>query len=108
MRIDYRELKQQIRILDLLIRMGWQVTKGRGAQLRGPCPLPGCCEAATSESSRSVNSFSVHCERNIYGCFCCQSAGTVLDFWQTYKSITLHQAAIELSRMVKSSNQELA
>ena len=105
MRIDFRELKQQIRIIDLLKSTGWKATKGRGAQLRGPCPFPGCCDRSYDQSDPRPPSFSLNLERNIYQCFRCQSSGTVLDFWQTYRAIPLKQAVIELQQMLNSSNR---
>ena len=105
MKIDYRELKQQIRIIDLLRSKGWKATKGRGAQLRGPCPLSNCDSRSYDHSSPKQPSFSLHLERNIYQCFRCQSSGTVLDFWQNYRAIPLKQAVIELQQMLNSSNR---
>ena len=35
---DYREIRERVRIVDLLEELGWQATKTRGAQLRGSCP----------------------------------------------------------------------
>jgi hypothetical protein len=32
----------------------------------------------------------------------------VLDFWQTYRAVPLHQAATELSQLSKTSNQASA
>ncbi|MBI2481523.1 MAG: hypothetical protein HYV60_23645 [Planctomycetia bacterium] len=45
-KIDYAELRSQLRLIDVLTQIGWQSTKGRGEQLRGPCPLCGGPEAA--------------------------------------------------------------
>ena len=104
MRVDYRELKQRVRFLELLTRIGWQSKMGRGEQLRGPCPLPGCCTVPVDQLTGSYSTFSVHTKRNIYQCFRCQSAGSVLDFWQAFRAISRQQAAIELSQMVKYSN----
>ena len=39
--IDYREIRERVRIVDLLEDLGWQATQTRGDQLRGSCPLPG-------------------------------------------------------------------
>lgn len=97
MRIDYRELKQRVRLVDLLTSIGWKSTKGRGEQLRGPCPLPGCYTEST-ESVHNNSAFSVHTTRNVYQCFRCRAAGNVLDFWQAYRAIGLYQAATELSK----------
>ena len=98
MRIDYRELKQQIRLIDLLTRIDWKITKGRGEQLRGPCPLTTCRSQVTDCNTHDDSAFSVNTTKNIYRCFRCGSAGNALDFWLNYRAITLHQAAMELSR----------
>jgi DNA primase len=104
MRIDYRELKQRIRLIDLLTKIGWKSTKGRGEQLRGPCPLPACCRQATDRNSRDAD-FSINTTRNIYQCFRCRSAGDVFNFWQTYRTTTFRLAAIELNQTSQTSNQ---
>ena len=87
-KIDYAELRSQLRVIDVLTQIGWQSTQGRGEQLRGPCPLCGGPEAAAS--------FSVNTGRNIYRCFRCGSQGTVLDFWMSYSKLPIHAAAQEL------------
>jgi DNA primase len=96
--IDYREIRERVRIVDLLVEMGWQPTKGRGDQLRGPCPLPGCTSTTTDDRTRqSQRTFSVQRERNIYRCFRCGSQGSVIDFWSAHRSLTTYDAAKELS-----------
>ena len=62
--IDYHELRRQITMREVLDLLGFQPTSRRGAQLRGPCPIPGC-------SSTSDRSFSVHLARQVYHCFAC-------------------------------------
>ena len=104
MSVDYRALKQRIGLRQILDHIGWKHIEGRGDQLRGPCPLPGCsCENACP-SDRRHRTFSVHEGKNVYRCFGCQSTGTVLDFWQAYRQIPLHAAAIELQRYAETSN----
>lgn len=103
MRIDYRALKQQIRLLDLLTRLGWKHTKGRGEQLRGPCPLPACSARSGGDSVKDAT-FSIHAAKNVYQCFRCRSAGNVVDFWRSYRNIPPHQAAIELNQLLENSN----
>jgi hypothetical protein len=100
MRIDYRDLKVRIRLMDRLDEIGWQPTEGRGVQLRGPCPLP-VCQSRKSDQSQAngVRSFSVHIEKNVYRCFGCSSSGTVLDFWRFYRGTTLYEAAKELTTL---------
>ena len=100
MRIDYRDLKVRIRLKDLLDELGWQSIEGRGAQLRGPCPLPACQSRKSNTAQASeVRTFSVHIEKNVYRCFRCSSSGTVLDFWRFYRGTTLYEAAKELTTL---------
>ena len=87
-KIDYAALRSQLRIIDVLTQIGWQSTKGRGEQLRGPCPLCGGAEVAPS--------FSVNTGRNLYRCFRCGSQGNVIDFWMSYSKLPIHEAAQEL------------
>jgi hypothetical protein len=101
MRIDYRELKSRIRLRELLERIGWKSVKGRGDQLRGPCPLPGCRSKVSNDCdgpTRKDLAFSIHASKNVYRCFRCGSAGNALDFWQAYRATSLYDAAKELSR----------
>ncbi len=104
MKINYRELKQQMRLKDLLTRIGWKNTEGRGEQLRGPCPLPGCCSKTSTERPVTDRAFSIHTGKNVYQCFRCRSTGSVLDFWRTYRATNLHAAAIELCQILETSN----
>lgn len=95
---DYREIRERVRIVDLLEELGWQATKTRGAQLRGSCPLPGCKSTKTDgKPSPSQQTFSVQRDRNIYHCFRCGSAGSVIDFWSANRMLTIYEAAKELS-----------
>ena len=95
-KIDYAELRSQLRILDVLTQIGWQSTQGRGEQLRGPCPLCGGPEVAPS--------FSVNTRRNIYRCFRCGSQGNVIDFWKSYSKLPIHAAAQQL--MARTSRRQ--
>ena len=105
MRIDFEELKRRIRLLDLLEGLGWTSTKGRGEQLRGPCPLPACSTRNGSDLKGAKRSFSVHVGKNVYRCFGCGSGGNVLDFWQTYSKKPLRESAIELVAQLETSNR---
>ena len=101
--LDYREIRERVRIVDLLEELGWQATKTRGAQLRGSCPLPGCKRTTTIDKpSSSQWTFSVQGDRNIYRCFRCGSAGSVIDFWSAFRMLTIHEVATELSSLKNS------
>ena len=104
MRIDYGELKRRIRLIELLERIGWTSTEGRGDQLRGPCPLPACSSRKGSDLKSHKRSFSVHAGKNVYRCFGCGSSGNVLDFWQAYRGKSLREAAVELDQIFETGN----
>ena len=60
-------LKSRIRLQELLERIGWKSDKGRGDQLRGPCPLPACQSKASNDcSKRKDRSFSIHASASIH------------------------------------------
>ncbi len=87
--IDYHQLRQQISMRQVLDLIDFQATWQRGAQLRGPCLVPGCC-------STSGRSFSVHLTQQVYHCFACCARGNALDLWAAVHSLSIHQAAVDL------------
>ena len=87
--IDYHQLRQQITIGQVLDLIGFHSVWRRGSQLRGPCPILGCC-------STSNRSFSVHLTRQVYQCFACRSHGNALDLWAAISGLPIHQAALDL------------
>src|SRR5208282_2745849 len=91
--IDYQRLRQQITMRQVLDLLGFQATWQHGPQLRGPYPVPNCC-------STSGRSFSVHLTRQFYHCFACRSRGNTLDLWSAVSSLSIHQAAIDLCRVM--------
>ena len=89
--IDYRQLRQQITMVQVLYLLGYQPSWQRGPQLRGSCPIPDC-------GSTSPRVFSVHLTRQIYHCFACSSHGNPLDLWAAVRQLPLHDAALDLCR----------
>jgi len=87
--IDYRQLRQQVSMAQVLALLGFQATCRRGDQLRGPCLIPGC-------RSTSPRAFSVHLTRQVYRCFVCGSHGNSLDLWAATRRLPLHSAALDL------------
>ena len=90
--IDYRRLREQLSMAEVLGWVGFQTTRRRGAQLRGVCPIPGC-------PSASRRAFSAHLVRQIYHCFACGSHGNPLDLWSAVRRLPLHQAALDLCQV---------
>jgi DNA primase len=91
--IDYRQLRQQVSMAQVLDLLRFKATSRRGTQLRGPCPIPGC-------PSASRRSFSVNLTRQVYRCFACGSHGNPLDLWAAARHLPLHVAALDLSQAV--------
>lgn len=91
-RIDYRRLRTLVSMADVLRLARFQPTGRRGAQLRGPCPVPGC---------RSTKpTFSVHLTKQVYRCFACGSQGNPLDLWAAVQRLPLHQAVLDLCQNI--------
>ena len=107
MSINYRQLREAVRIEELLRWMSWEAASQVGDQLRGPCPL---CNATSVDTpsppaSSDSRSFSVNTRRNIYRCFRCHSGGNVLDLWSAYRKLPLYAAAQELQGRLTENKQ---
>ena len=87
--IDYRRLRADISMRQVLDLIGFDATFRRGDQLRGVCPLPACQE-------KSKRTFSVHLRRGIFRCFACGVAGNQLDLWALLYHLPIHDAAQSL------------
>jgi DNA primase len=87
--IDFKQVREQIPIRQVLDLLGFVPTARAGVRLRGPCPIHG------SRFARS-RVFSVSLVHNRYRCFKCQSAGTQLALWAAVHNLSIHAAAIDL------------
>lgn len=88
--IDFRLLRQQVSLRQLLNHLSYRPTIVRGNQWRGHCPLH------DPQGVGDRRCFSAHLSRNGYRCFECQSAGNVLAFWMTYRGLPIYPAACDL------------
>jgi len=107
MSINYRELRERLRIEDVLGWMSWKAISSRGHQLRGRCPF--CRESGDTSigagKSSSHHTFSVNTQRNIYRCFRCNQSGNALDLWSGYRRLPIYPAAQELEARLRQNNQ---
>ncbi len=87
--INYRLLREQVSIENVLALIDYQPVKRIGDQIRGPCPIHG----STSRNSRI---FSVSVRKNVYQCFKCRAKGNQLDLWIALTKQPIHEAALEL------------
>lgn len=82
--VDYREVKDRVRIADVVAALGVTLEKGRGK-----CPLP-------NHKGNSTDTFSVTVEKNVWKCFGCGWGGNVLELQSLAKGIAIREAALEL------------
>jgi transposase InsO family protein len=92
-RIDFRHIRQQVTLQDILDRLGFfSGLRGHGAQLRGPCPLH-------DQPHDDHRSFSVNTSTNVFRCFhpSCQAQGNALDLWAAVHRLPVYDAAVHLA-----------
>lgn len=87
--VDFRAVRSQVPMTQVLGLIGFQAVRSSGDQLRGACPIH------QSHRPRS-RSFSVHIRRHAYRCFGCGASGNQLDLWAAVRGTDLYHAAIEL------------
>lgn len=85
--IDYRRLRAEISMRQVLELIGFEPISRRGDQLRGDCPLPTC---------QRGRRFSVNLDRGLFHCFACGAGGNQLDLWASLHSLPLYKAAQSL------------
>jgi DNA primase len=96
--VDFRGLKQNIAIEQVLASYRVELTRVGHNQQRGRCPLP------THGSERSRQSFSVDTTKNVWACHstsCCEVrqgrvGGNVLDLVALLEGCTIRDAALRL------------
>jgi DNA primase len=87
--IDYRRVRAQLRLADVLALIGYQPRYRHGPQWRGRCPLHDS-QATTSRV------FSAHLGKNLFHCFRCGAGGNALDLWAALRRLPLHTAVLDL------------
>ena len=88
--IDYRRLRADISIAEVLDLLGFVAGERRGDQVRGRCPFH------ESSASGKHRTFSAHLGRHVFRCFKCQAQGNQLDLWARASRQNLYQAALDL------------
>ena len=91
--IDFKKVRESIRIAEVLELAGFVGSSGSGDQRRGPCPVH-------RSSSASSTSFSVSLAKNTYQCFKCGAGGDQLDLWVAVTRTNIHQAALDLCNLL--------
>lgn len=91
--VDFDKLRKEIRMVEVLDRLGFCPATRSGDQWHGPCPIH------RSQSKRS-RSLSVNVRQDRYFCHKCHSKGNVIEFWAAVQNLTEYQAAIDLCRVL--------
>jgi len=88
--IDFRQLRTNVSMAQVLDLMGFVIVERSGDQVRGECPLH---EPSQRGKHRS---FSAHLARNMFQCFKCGVSGNHLDLWAKFKKKPIYEAALDL------------
>ena len=94
--IDYRALRQQVRLAQVLDLLGFVPSTCCRNQVRGPCPVH------RSRTPRS-RSFAAHLQRHCWQCFRCGAGGNALDLWAAATRLPVYEAAVDLCRRLNLS-----
>jgi DNA primase len=85
--IDFRRLRADVGIADVLDLIGFVAVTRIGDQVRGECPIH------PSTRSGKHRSFSANLASNTFQCFKCKASGNQLDLWVMASKLPIHQAA---------------
>jgi DNA primase len=88
--IDFRQLRADITMAEVLDLLGFVVVEHRGDEVRGRCPFH---EPSPHGKHRS---FAANLRKNLFHCFKCQAAGNQLDLWARVSKKPIHEAALDL------------
>jgi DNA primase len=88
--IDFRQLRAQVSLAEVLQLLRFEAAERQGDQVRGACPLH------ERSGARKHRSFSAHLGRNVFHCFKCGASGNHLDLWARARKQTLYEAALDL------------
>lgn len=92
-KVDFAFLREQVTMKQVLQQLGLlDNLRGRGLQLRGPCPLHG-------QPNNTQPTFSAHLGKHIFQCFHaeCRAQGNALDLWAAVHRLPLYEAALHLA-----------
>jgi DNA primase len=88
--IDFRQLRAEITMAEILDLLGFVVVERRGDQVRGRCPFH---EPSAAGRHRT---FSANLRRHLFRCFKCGAAGNQLDLWARVSKQPIHAATLDL------------
>ena len=86
--IDFRALRRQLRLEQVLELVDFVPTSRRGPSVRGPCPVHG--------SARRSRSLAAQLERHCWQGFRCGAHGNALDLWLAVMRLPPYEGALAL------------
>jgi DNA primase len=86
--IDFRALRGQVQLAQVLELVRFEPTVRRGPCVRGPCPVHG--------SQPRSRSFAAHLEWQCWHCFRCGAHGNALDLWLAVTRLPVNEGALAL------------
>src|SRR5919199_5225304 len=86
--VDFAAIKRSVELALLLRRYQVKLRRSGIDQYRGCCPIHG---------GEGEDAFHANLTRNIFHCFSCGAAGSVLDFVAAMERCTLREAALRLA-----------
>jgi DNA primase len=89
--VDFAAIKRSVELAPLLQRYQVKLRRSGADQYRGCCPIHG---------GEGGDAFHANLTRNIFHCFSCGAAGSVLDFVAAMERCTLREAALRLAREI--------
>ena len=92
--LDYKRLRDQVSMSQVLEFINFQPTARRGDQLRGACPV----HAKNGSHSKRPRSFSVDVRGARFQCFnrACKVKGNQLDLWVAVCGLPMYDAGLAL------------
>jgi DNA primase len=88
--IDFRRIRANVSMVEVLDLLGFEVVERAGDQVRGECPLHELSKAGKHRS------FSAQLSRNMFRCFKCGASGNQLDLWAKATQKSVYEAALDL------------
>jgi len=90
--IDFKRVRQEISMEQVLKLVGFEPTQRRGHQWYGACPLH-------ASSSPRPRCFSVNVQSGHYCCHQCHSAGDQLHLWAAVTALSVYDGTIHLCQV---------
>ncbi len=90
--IDFRQVRAQITMEEVLGLLGFVPLSRSGSQVRGRCPFHPAANTGLGKS----RTFSANLVQNSFQCFKCGAAGNQLDLWVLATQQKVYEAALDL------------